>query len=699
MLVCPQCQFENPDENRFCQQCGTSLTDKPCHACGALVVLDAETCPQCGAPVALIYRAVMMPEQPQAIASSFPLPQAIASPADSPSLGVAAAATESASTPTLPPTYVYLDAQHRYRLLTPLPPVLSATGSEVQVMDCQPYQPTRLELLANPLGESSEGLSASLLGVPAIAQTYLELEQQLYPSVPSIRDSWTMEDHTIVLLEDRSTLTPLAELWRNPELPPFQMLHLMHQMVELWSALQPYQQTQSLLELENLRVDEDQLLYLQRLYGDRQVPPSLSELGRVWELLFQQQDQPQLHPDLTGVRLLQELVTAVEAGKWEQIEAVRSHLELLADQLQLPTEPPTDASEFMDVYPEDRSPLEAAPSQSAGEPEPLIPVAGDRPDDLPNADSDLIIDDEMLSTIRINDPDEDATTEADDVPTIVLPMKLVSIEDAGRSDIGRQRDHNEDNFSIQTDIKKIEGLSGRTLQVRGLYILCDGMGGHEGGEVASALAVETLREFFQKHWQDFLPSEEMIRQGILEANRALYEINQQDDREGSGRMGTTLVLVLVQDNQAAIAHVGDSRLYRYSRRQGLEQLTDDHDVGQREIQRGVDPIIAYGRPDAYQLTQALGPRDENFVSPDVQFLELNEDLLLLLCSDGLSDKDLIETHCSTHVEPLLSSQTNLEYGINQLIDLANQYNGHDNITAIAIRARVRPNLEKMRRDS
>jgi protein phosphatase len=69
---------------------------------------------------------------------------------------------------------------------------------------------------------------------------------------------------------------------------------------------------------------------------------------------------------------------------------------------------------------------------------------------------------------------------------------------------------------------------------------------------------------------------------------------------------------------------------------------------------------------------------------------------LILASDGLTDNNLLETHETTHVEPLISSQTNLEQGVSQLIELANQYNGHDNITAIAIRAKVRPNLEQLR---
>ena len=79
-------------------------------------------------------------------------------------------------------------------------------------------------------------------------------------------------------------------------------------------------------------------------------------------------------------------------------------------------------------------------------------------------------------------------------------------------------------------------------------------------------------------------------------------------RSGSGRMGTTLVMAVVVNHQVVVAHVGDSRLYRLTRQKGLQQITVDHEVGQREIQRGIDPDIAYSRPDAYQLTQALGPR-------------------------------------------------------------------------------------------
>jgi len=190
-----------------------------------------------------------------------------------------------------------------------------------------------------------------------------------------------------------------------------------------------------------------------------------------------------------------------------------------------------------------------------------------------------------------------------------------------------------------------------------------------------------------------LPTEQSIKEAIILANQVIYDQNQREGRSGAGRMGTTLVLLLIQETRIAFAHVGDSRLYRLTRKAGLQQLTLDHEVGQREISRGVSPSIAYSRTDAYQLTQALGPRDQYAVSPDIEFIEIHEDTLLLLVSDGLSDNNLLENNWESHLAPLLSSSANLEHGITELIDLANQYNGHDNITIIAVRIKVRPSQE------
>jgi protein phosphatase len=669
MFVCPQCQFENPDDHKFCQKCGASLTEKTCPACETLVAFDQRQCPTCGEVTGQIWRAIVT------FASS---PASMSSP----SIQLF--------------SEVYLDAQQRYKLLEPLPaPTTTSEDVELSVIDCQPFQSSLLEAWTSSIypqdqpletleggsvyqsdpANSDSANSDPGLEMPEIANIYLKL-QRCSAALPQIHDAWEQNGQTVVLLQDRSELTPLLDFWSSEQVLPLQILHWLHEIAELWVTLQPHQYVQSLLEPSNLRVDEDHLLCLQRLYLNQMAEPlEFKTLSKLWQQLFQNSQR-------TQPGALAQLYSDLETGMISTLDQLELRLEAIANEFQSKPQPNMSSVDFSNAVPmsEANVPTEKLSSGSAN-PSIMTEVS-----DIP----------QNFSLLEQSHPDEDAGGEGDDTPTVVLPMKLISLEEAGRTDIGRQRDHNEDYFSIQTDVKKLETPSGRSLQVKGLYILCDGMGGHAGGEVASALAVDTLRRYFETHWQDQLPKEESIREAVQLANRAIFDLNQQNGQSGSGRMGTTLVLVLVHNTEAAIAHVGDSRLYRFSRRRGLEQVTVDHEVGQREIQRGVEPSIAYARPDAYQLTQALGPRDENFINPDVEFLELNEDLLLMLCSDGLTDNDLLETNWSTHVEPLLSSQSNLEQGVGQLIELANQQNGHDNITAILIRAKVRPNLELLK---
>lgn len=298
--------------------------------------------------------------------------------------------------------------------------------------------------------------------------------------------------------------------------------------------------------------------------------------------------------------------------------------------------------------------------------------------------------DSSLTILQFDNQTEDRIV-SDQMTNIPLSPPLVSWEYAAYTDTGRQRNHNEDYFAIDSKVHKQELPEGAILTKTGLYILCDGMGGHAGGEVASKLAVNTIRKYFQETWTSAeLPNQESIKEAVYLANQAIYDLNQQQARSGMGRMGTTLVMLLLQDHQAAIANVGDSRIYYLTHREGLVQLTIDHEVAQREISRGVEPTIAYGRADAYQLTQALGPRDQDYLHPDVSFLDIHEDMLLLLVSDGLSDNECLENHWQTHLQPLLSYDSDLEMGIQDLIELGNEYNGHDNITAILVRVIVSP---------
>lgn len=440
----------------------------------------------------------------------------------------------------------------------------------------------------------------------------------------------------------------LSNLWGSEELSTLQILYWLDEMAKLWEALEPWHCRQSLLEVTNLRVDEDSSLGLLRLYPDPEKQLTLQDLGEMWQKLFNQSQRTQFG-SLGAV--YRQLCT----NEIKTVPELRSHLEAIAREHQpsptLDQQPAsTEASEFDLNF--------TAIGSEGREGSPTV-----------------------MQKISANEAN--FNNDADDLPTVILPMQLLSLDDAGCTDIGQHRERNEDCFGINTQIQKQENPMGRTVQAKGLYVLCDGMGGHLAGEVASAMAVERLKQFFEDNWQDNqLPTEETVREAVRVANQAIYDVNQQNARSGSGRMGTTLVMILIQNTEAVIAHVGDSRLYRLTRKRGLEQVTVDHEVGQREIKRGVEAAIAYSRPDAYQLTQALGPRNEQFISPDVQFVELNEDSLFVLCSDGLSDNDLIETHWQTHLAPLLSSRANLDQGILQLIELANEHNGHDNITAV-----------------
>ncbi|PPS45555.1 serine/threonine phosphatase [Chroococcidiopsis sp. TS-821] len=620
MLICPQCQFENPNNNKFCQQCGTSLTHKPCAECGTTVALNQERCHNCHALTGTIYFAIAQ-QLPSPLKKATIPKTEVQEPV---TIVDKTAESEAANVPaSLAAQFAvgaFLDRQQRYRILDIQPATTSANQTDIclRVLDCQPLQVS--PLLAG---------AATVAEIPAIAQMYLTLQAQLHETLPAIHDAWQSDDGQFVLIEDRSNWQPMITLWQDSDTSLLQILHWLHEMLQLWVALEPWQCRQSLLEPHNLRVDEDGVLALQRLYAE-ETEVSLQAIGQLWNELFQASQQTQLS---AIVQLLDEL----QSGKVQAIEALQSRLEAIATDLQVP-------SKAINVVQNSQAEVE---------------------------DTQIL--------------------QAENAPTVLLPMTLLSLEDAGKTDVGRQREHNEDFFGIATTIHKQDTPGDRQLQARGLYILCDGMGGHAGGEVASKLAVHALKQYFETHWQpDRLPDETTIREAVRLANQAIYEHNQQEARSGVGRMGTTLVMALLHNTNVAVAHVGDSRLYRLSRQHELEQVTTDHEVGQREILRGVEPEIAYGRPDAYQLTQALGPREANYVNPDVQFFELNEDTLLLLTSDGLSDNNLLEHHWQTHLEPLLNSETSLEQGLANLVDLANHCNGHDNITAIVIRAKVRP---------
>ena len=681
MLICPQCEFENPQANKFCQNCGISLTHKTCCQCQEDIPVEAEVCDLCGAANhTVLWAIISQPKLTPKYQSEFDrVPIRVASSNSQLKIeNLCELFTDCQSATDLSLQLKSLNnGSSRYKIEVddnsqPLLTQINGNFLQGKVIDRYPLQRSHLATLQKQqmdvfteLKQSSNSsyLSVSqywnLIGLPTHALPYLILEKYT-PIVPKIYDAWQQEDRGVVLLPDRSQWKLLTELW-SQELPKPQIIWFLDEMAKLWQPLEQVGCTQSLLIAENLRIDEDLTFCLQQLYINPEVSFTLKDLARTWQFCFTKSSSNNLD-------YLERLLDRVISEEITEIEQLRSELQNLSID--------ESKAKFPEINP-NLNPMNTFSSEAKNNQ--LEPDLDRFEFDV---NEDFFDDDEEMS----------CNSEFEELDTVSVPMQLRSITDASCTDIGVQRDHNEDFFGVRTLTEKIENNSENDLSVKGLYIVCDGMGGHEAGEVASAMAVAELQQFFQTHWQSQLPDRSTIEKGILLTNKALYQSNLDNSRSGSGRMGTTLAMALLQDIQCTIAHVGDSRIYRIGRKRGLEQLTLDHEVGQREINRGVESEIAYGRPDAYQLTQALGPRDNDYVRPEIHSVEITEDCLLLLCSGGLSDNEFVEQNWSQHLQPLISSSANLQDGLFKLINLANEQNGHDNITAVLIRIKLKPNF-------
>ena len=699
MLICPDCNFENPDSNNFCQQCGASLTQSVCHKCGLDLPLDDPECQVCGTSDKTLLWGIVATSSQETESISLNSELALAN------VTLDQTANQEDSTANnntsylpknqnfnhlfLETTQKYLDSQERYTIekIHWKPSFLihpDLNSVPVQVMDQYPLKPSSLTELKQRQPQLFDELDASLdsnylslteswnlAGVPTMAIPYLLLKNH-QPIIPQLYDAWQEKQQDIILLEDRSQWQLLHQVWSQQDLDLLQLLWSLDEIVKLWEPLSRIGCATSLLVKTNLLLDEDQSFCIQQLYMDNlDEPPKLSDLAtklNYWLSHSPQSYYEQLSPILektiagtiaTSDQFRQQMQQFV-AQEAEQSDYQKENPEMEFEEIEAERDSDSDSISNQDVY-------ESMDS-----------------DEFSNFNLFSVEDPNLIYDSFLDESD------SDEQATALLPMDVEKIDHASCTDIGSQRDHNEDFFGTKTRVSIYENSDTTRCQVRNLYIVCDGMGGHAAGEVASSMAVETLQQYFETHWEDEFPDQTTIRDSILLANQTLCDINSNDSRSGSGRMGTTLVMALIQDTKLAIAHVGDSRIYRITKRQGLQQLTVDHEVGQREINRGVEPEIAYGRPDAYQLTQALGPRDSKHLRPSIEFFDLDEDCLLLLCSDGLSDNQLLETHGESYLKPLISSSANLKSGLSELIDFANNYNGHDNITAIIVRVKLKP---------
>ena len=267
----------------------------------------------------------------------------------------------------------------------------------------------------------------------------------------------------------------------------------------------------------------------------------------------------------------------------------------------------------------------------------------------------------------------DTLASGRDAPPTNVSLK---IDAAGRTDVGLQREHNEDAFAV--------------IDPHRLYVVADGMGGHRAGNVASAMATETVRAFFDSttredatwpfHYDPALsPEENRLLTSIKVANKSIYEESARNpDRRG---MGTTVVSALVNldARRVFIGHVGDSRCYRI-RDRGIVQLTQDHSL-LNEYLRAMPDLPQAQRDELPRnvITRALGMTEVVLV--DLRADGLRGGDTFVLCSDGLSgmlsDGEILTT--------VLCHEGDPDAACEALVRLANDHGGEDNVTAVVLR--------------
>ena len=249
-----------------------------------------------------------------------------------------------------------------------------------------------------------------------------------------------------------------------------------------------------------------------------------------------------------------------------------------------------------------------------------------------------------------------------------------ALQAASLTDPGRVRDHNEDCIESRPEI--------------GLFVLADGMGGYNAGEVASGMATSLIADGLLETWkmrevqrlgrdEAMALSDRLIREQITRANSAIFTTSQ-NNPECAG-MGTTLVVTLFYDNFLTVAHIGDSRLYRL-RGETMEQVTRDHSLLQEQLDSGlITPEEAKLSQNKNLVTRALGI--DPTVEPELHVYETAPEDIYLLCSDGLSDMVEDEEIRLT----MITLKTNPSLTVQQLIQAANDNGGRDNISAMLIR--------------
>ena len=256
--------------------------------------------------------------------------------------------------------------------------------------------------------------------------------------------------------------------------------------------------------------------------------------------------------------------------------------------------------------------------------------------------------------------------------TLPATVGSAGVTVVGRTHQGMIRTQNEDTFGAFMSL--------------GLFVVCDGMGGHAGGEIASDLALRTVfHSMFESKMalgESKEPSIRYLRNSLTGAiHRAHHAIREQvQEKPQLEGMGTTFAALQVNEQGMILSHVGDSRIYRWSERRGLVQLTRDHSLlNQLSEHRNLDDAEASRIKNV--IVNAVGV---TACKPETTVVQRNAGDVYLLCSDGLSDLVPHDTIQSI----IESNEGSLERAAQELVAAANKAGGHDNVTVLLVRDEI-----------